>query len=390
MKKLALLIFALLSTALSAQNLVRNGSIENTSDCPISDTLWRNFADPWTVLGGDPDYYHPCGFPGSDSATNNSLPFDGDGFAGIDVYGTDGATFNREYLRGQLREPLEAGKFYRVSFYVRPRNNDLKGDSYGINNIGLMLTDSIVDTIQPDNIVPGTPQVVAEDPLVQENYWTAVCGIYMAKGGERYITIGNFSEDAETSIVPLENANSPSTAYYMIDFVEVIENDLPQLPEDTVICQEGRIDLRIAGPNISVQWNDESTDNTLIVTQPGLYWASISNGICSYVDTINVEQVNCEECVVYAPNAFTPNGDNRNDIFSIQPVCEVDGYLEHYDLRIFDRWGRKVFESQSPDVGWDGSNAEHKGVYTYTLEFRFSSERETKTRIKRGFVTILH
>ncbi len=389
MKKLSLLFFLVVGVSLFGQNLVRNGSLENTGNCPIVDSIFNNYVNPWDFYNGDPDYYHPCGFPGSDSATNNALPFDGEGFAGIDVYGTDGTNFNREYLHTELKSPLEEGKFYRVSFYVLPRNNDLKGDSYGINNIGLLLTDTVIDTVRADNLIPASPQVVASDPITQVNYWTAVCGIIKAKGGERYITIGNFSQDNETMAVPLENAGSPSTAYYMIDYVEVVENDLPQLPEDTVICQEGRIDLRVAGPNISVVWNDETTTSNYIITKPGLYTATISNGICSFTDSLLVEQVNCEECITYAPNAFTPNGDGRNDIFIITPICDADGYLELYDLRIFDKWGRKVFETQSPEVGWDGKNAKHKGVYTYTLEYRFSSERETKTRIKRGFITLL-
>jgi gliding motility-associated-like protein len=389
MKKLSLLFFLVVGVSLFGQNLVRNGSLENTGNCPIVDSIFNNYVNPWDFYNGDPDYYHPCGFPGSDSATNNALPFDGEGFAGIDVYGTDGTNFNREYLHTELKSPLEEGKFYRVSFYVLPRNNDLKGDSYGINNIGLLLTDTVIDTVRADNLIPARPQVVASDPITQVNYWTAVCGIIKAKGGERYITIGNFSQDNETMAVPLENAGSPSTAYYMIDYVEVVENDLPQLPEDTVICQEGRIDLRVAGPNISVVWNDETTTSNYIITKPGLYTATISNGICSFTDSLLVEQVNCEECITYAPNAFTPNGDGRNDIFIITPICDADGYLELYDLRIFDKWGRKVFETQSPEVGWDGKNAKHKGVYTYTLEYRFSSERETKTRIKRGFITLL-
>ncbi|QNR24732.1 T9SS type B sorting domain-containing protein [Croceimicrobium hydrocarbonivorans] len=389
MKKLTLLFLTLLSGSLFAQNLVRNGSLENTGNCPITDTVFSNYVNPWTFYKGDPDFYHPCGFPGSDSATNNALPFDGDGFAGIDVYGLEGVNYNREYLHGELKKPLEEGKFYRVSFYVLPRNNDDKGDSYGINNIGMLLTDTVIDSVPPGNVIMASPQVVAKDAITQVNYWTPICGIIKAKGGERYITIGNFTQDAETDAVPLENAANPSTAYYMIDYVEVLENDLPQLPSDTVICQEGRIDLRVAGPNISVLWSDETTTSNFIITKPGLYTAEISNGICTFTDSIQVDGVNCEECVTYAPNAFTPNGDGRNDEFIITPICDSDGYLEHYDLRIFDKWGRKVFETQSPDVGWTGKNAEHKGVYTYTLEYRFSSERETKTRIKRGFVTIL-
>lgn len=392
MKRLTLLVFLMSLGSLSAQNLVRNPSFENQGDCPIDTSQgFNSYVAPWDYYAGSPDYYHPCAFPGSDSATNNSLAFDGEGFAGIRVFGRNitGLVFYREYLHGELIRPLDSGKYYRATFYVRPRNNNQTREAYGINNIGMLFTDTVIDSINPDRVIYADPQVVATNPVTQVNYWTPICGIFKAQGGEKYITIGNFRNDFETTAVPLENAMNPEEAYIMVDFVEVVENDFPQLPKDTIICQEGRIDLRIKAPGINVLWSDGSTDPNFIITAPGTYSARISNGLCTYTDSILVEQVNCEECVVYAPDAFTPNGDNRNDVFSILPVCGVDGYLEHYDLRIFDKWGRKVFETLSPEVGWDGTNAEHSGVYTYTLEYRFSSERETKTRIKRGFVTVL-
>jgi gliding motility-associated-like protein len=95
------------------------------------------------------------------------------------------------------------------------------------------------------------------------------------------------------------------------------------------------------------------------------------------------------ECLVYAPTAFSPNNDGLNDVFTITPNCYSEGFLTHYELTIFDKWGRKVFESISPDTPWNGSEGEHGGVYTYTLEYRFNSERKTESRIKRGFVTII-
>lgn len=390
MKKLAVFASLLMAFGLKAQNLVENPSFEDPLFCPYSDTLaLSEIISPWNSYFGTPDYYHPCGFPGSDSATNNSLPFDGQGFVGIEVYGDNGGgTLRREYVHSELSEPLEAGKFYRVGFYVKPLNNDLTGQSFGINNLGMLLTDSIIDTIPTDAVLDDyQPQVEVDDPIIQTNFWTPVCGIYKAKGGERYLTIGNFKDDISTSATPLENSMAPQRAYVMIDYVEVVENDIPQLPADTVICQEGRIDLRIAGPNISVMWSDETTDPNFIITNPGLYTARISNGACTYLDSILVEQINCEECILYAPTAFTPNGDRLNDVFTIEANCLDDGYLLEYDLRIFDKWGRKVFESQSPRTGWDGGD-EPQGVYSYTIEYRFNSERETKTRVKRGFVTI--
>ncbi len=75
-------------------------------------------------------------------------------------------------------------------------------------------------------------------------------------------------------------------------------------------------------------------------------------------------------CPVYIPNAFTPNGDNINDRFTLQ-VSE-DCEILKFNLQIFDRWGRLVYESQSIDSesAWDGrvdNNQLKGGVYLYKL-----------------------
>ena len=54
----------------------------------------------------------------------------------------------------------------------------------------------------------------------------------------------------------------------------------------------------------------------------------------------------------YVPSAFTPNSDGLNDTFKPEGLG-VD--LDHYNLEVFDRWGKLVFESNELDIGWDGS-----------------------------------
>lgn len=61
------------------------------------------------------------------------------------------------------------------------------------------------------------------------------------------------------------------------------------------------------------------------------------------------------EFAIYIPNSFTPDGDGTNDIF--YPLgMGID--VEHFDMYIFTRWGQLIFESHSPNIGWDGT---HKG-----------------------------
>jgi gliding motility-associated-like protein len=52
---------------------------------------------------------------------------------------------------------------------------------------------------------------------------------------------------------------------------------------------------------------------------------------------------------LYIPNAFTPNGDGRNDTFFAKGENIFD-----FEMRIFDRWGNLIFYSDSMDKQWDG------------------------------------
>lgn len=372
-----------------AQNFAINGSLENTAGCPIDSPDFNDYVAPWNFYFGQVDYYHPCQFPGSDSATNNALPFDGQGFAGLRVYGDSTVgDYLRDYLHGQLREPLDSGKLYRITYYVKPV---LRDSSFGmaVSNLNLLFTDSIVDTVPNDNVLPYKPQVVNSDVITNTSYWTPICDVYKATGKERYFTIGNFSTDAETKFLPLENAVAPTKGYYLIDYVQIVENDLPQLPNDTVICDEGRIDLTINRPGVSVTWSDESTDRTFTVTEPGTYWADIQNLYCSYRDTITIDPVYCVTCDVYTPNAFTPNGDGKNEVFAVYPNCGPEGELLDFNISIFDRWGQKVFQSDDYRVSWDGGDAPTGETFTYVIEYTYNQEQGTRTDQKTGIVTVI-
>jgi gliding motility-associated-like protein len=74
--------------------------------------------------------------------------------------------------------------------------------------------------------------------------------------------------------------------------------------------------------------------------------------------------------ILVTPNAFTPDGDGVNDEFQVFFGPELTGI----SLRIFNRWGDKLFESHTIGEYWDGTylgKPQNPGTYVYMVEARF-------------------
>ncbi|MCH8553761.1 MAG: gliding motility-associated C-terminal domain-containing protein [Schleiferiaceae bacterium] len=93
-------------------------------------------------------------------------------------------------------------------------------------------------------------------------------------------------------------------------------------------------------------------------------------------------------CELIVPNAFTPNGDGVNDEFfvTIPKNCN----LHRYDLRIYDQFGREVFQTQDPKIKWDGT---YDGIplprATYLWKLTAQFEFENEVIDKKGTVLII-
>ena len=70
------------------------------------------------------------------------------------------------------------------------------------------------------------------------------------------------------------------------------------------------------------------------------------------IDTVTIDFHVVEDILFYAPNSFTPDGDEHNQLWQIS-VAGIDIY--DFELLIFNRWGEVVWESHDPSVGWDGT-----------------------------------
>lgn len=85
---------------------------------------------------------------------------------------------------------------------------------------------------------------------------------------------------------------------------------------------------------------------------------------CMATDTVTVfVDIDCGE--IWLPNAFSPNGDGQNDVLFLRGYC-----IEVLDFSVYNRWGERVFHTNDPTIGWDGTQrgqACEKAVYAYVV-----------------------
>jgi gliding motility-associated-like protein len=77
------------------------------------------------------------------------------------------------------------------------------------------------------------------------------------------------------------------------------------------------------------------------------------------------------------PNIFSPNGDGNNDVFGLFTKVA----LNEYNCKVFNRWGKVVFETNTPGVFWDGGfndNPAPSEAYIYMINFRIGEQRFEK------------
>ena len=138
----------------------------------------------------------------------------------------------------------------------------------------------------------------------------------------------------------------------------------PVLPDALSLCEGETLELDI--PYDIVGWDDGSIDPHRILDGPGVYWLDYLDQGCLFRDSMQVVAGYCEDCRVYVPNIFSPNGDGHNDVLAIQTNCT----LSTFSWQIWDRWGTLVFSTRDPSASWDGRVGQSMapvGVYVFRM-----------------------
>jgi len=89
----------------------------------------------------------------------------------------------------------------------------------------------------------------------------------------------------------------------------------------------------------------------------------------------------------YIPNAFSPNENDKNEVFKISGSGII-----HIELEIYDRWGEKVFNDSGTSPVWDGTYKNKncpEGVYLYKFKITYKNKNHKNVEYHKGTVTLL-
>ncbi len=220
-------------------NLVPNWSFEEhvKGINPYGSSKGRIATHWFSPTGGDPDFFIKWSrkqndrdnWPGFKLARTGECFY---GFITRWVFTFGNAGDNREYISVKLKRPLVKNLKYKVTFYVQLAQNCL----YATDGIGAYFSEDSIDEFGYAGLYTIKPQITSEKLgiIKTTTRWKKIAGEYRAKGGEQFLTIGNFKPNKDTQWEEMDEVgkyNIYTYAYYFIDDVSVVpvnyfENDL--------------------------------------------------------------------------------------------------------------------------------------------------------------------
>ncbi len=384
-----------LITHVSVQSTdANNGDIEIRWTKPISEDLD-------TLMNPGPYTYEVWRAEGM--AQTGLVPIPGASFTSPTFFGANDTTFIDTGLN-----TLQNAYSYQIAFYVNGEAEPL-----GFTNVASSVYLSVASTDEL-NILTW------EEDVPWENYEyviyreTDVLGVFDSIGlspiqeyydngltnGEEYCyyvkSIGTYSIDGITDPLinlsqeacgtPLDTIPPCAPELFVENLCELIEDNIQaedlqnslSWTNPNNICSDDVVQYNIfyaptAGGDFGIIETLNNAEDTSLIHQPsfssiaGCYMVTAIDSVGN--ESVTSNMVCVDNCPFYElPNVFTPNGDGDNDLYIPFPYRFVD----HIDMKIYDRWGGLVFETTDPDINWNGTNLKDKdlsdGTYFYVCK----------------------
>lgn len=156
---------------------------------------------------------------------------------------------------------------------------------------------------------------------------------------------------------------------------DLCESQPPQetISVDTFLACEDAWEVML--PRMDLIWDDTTIQgNVRVLNKPGTYTASNEDCMNSLLYQYTLTKPDCR-CAPFLPTAFSPNGDNRNDVLHMFGNCD----LTSLKFTVFDRWGNQVYQGRRAIDQWNGigenSQQSPPGVYIVYAAFEWVDNR---------------
>jgi gliding motility-associated-like protein len=427
-----LLAFILCQSTLFAQISAPTSSYSSITEYTVGGTQDEIFVfcDEANVGVGELETISPDGSPGWDfiwtkwdSGTNSfSIPVATDNGSESTVGTLSDGRYRVNIKKGAVDTPFTVWVFNQVK-NIKPSlvfdTKDCDGVAFtsalpvhqypDINAVTprtLNVSTSVVFSFRRDNTelqrltlsdYDGLPKSFFDDKaFVNEADYTMIvtdeCGFEYTsdtKSEKTYVVDATFTFDPATGEAPLEvsfeTGDANATDYQWFFYQDEARIDGPVPTQDSLL-----VDIMTG------------KDESYTYLHPGKYLVKLiatnNDDSMNCVDIFTSNEITVEGSIFEVPNVFTPNGDGANDEFKLRLYS-----VKSYSVKIFNRWGRLVYEFQESDVspgsdnrksskGWNGKingKLASPGTYFYVVEAE-GREEEGRHYTEKGSLTLLH
>ena len=280
-----LLLFLNFNSTAISQNLILNPSFEIRIKCPVTTNNFDGFVADWLCLPeANITYFHSC----ANNYLEVGIPYNaygfqyartGNAYSSIYAKSWDFDPDRRGYITGIFSTDLLKDSVYCIRYFV----NLCDVSNGAIQNVDAYIHDTLLawNNGTSHYLKNIDPQIKSSHILSDTANWEEISDLYKAKGGEKYISIGNFNSDANTTMVNF--GDGATRIDYYIDDVSVtfVGGKAPALGNDTILCRS-QMPYRLSAPDgyDSYLWSTGQTTQNIDVYNQGEYTLTCSLGDC--------------------------------------------------------------------------------------------------------------
>jgi gliding motility-associated-like protein len=175
------------------------------------------------------------------------------------------------------------------------------------------------------------------------------------------------------------------------EYMSVKEFPTVQAPADVTVLIGQSVSLQAYGTGDGFRWSPDDGTNECVYCSRAVvsplentkyFVTNINENGCKRTDSVNVVVV--KNYYRGVPDAFSPNGDDENDVLKV-----LGNGITNIEFYVYNRQGKIVFESREQSIGWDGTfkgEPSEAGVYAYFVLITYESGYQ---EILKGDVTLV-